>query len=365
MVLPQAIQSHITIIRDKWWSGGFFPLGEDLAFLENAANTDPLALKPIVDVVVKQVNRGVIQPGFIYACLRFLGSLANIAESLRAEINSSISRDLVDYYCSQNDTRQIAESLAETLRVERPRHYYDLSRNILIAGGCVFIIGAGVSYDSYAPLFREMEGIACSTLYDLGVENPRDMYESDEKKAWRLVADGWHTFQQHVHSMLIGKEPSDQHFILAELFHDGIVKHIVSLNWDDLIEKAYRIKYGNEIPIVASEGNPLDHALWKLHGDIRSPEERWVLPYEEGRVFKSLADLLRTLDLPTIVIGYKEQEQIVRDQVISVLEQRGGLTRIRPDIDHDPKRSFRDNAANALKKLKAGLAVARSVSGYM
>ncbi|MFC1904432.1 SIR2 family protein [Chloroflexota bacterium] len=204
-----------------------------------------------------------------------------------------------------------------------------------------------------------MEGITCSTLDDLGVENPRDLYHTDEQKAWEHISQGWEIFQRHVAYMLLPKEPSDQHIILAELFHDGHVTHIISFNWDNLIEKAYRKLYTIDITKVAKEGIESDHALWKLHGDINNTEERWVLPFEEGKVFKELQQIVSQTAVHTISIGYREQEQVVHEKLFSVLEKRGGITRIRPDLDNNPPESFADNAISAMKRIKAGLESAK------
>lgn len=125
---------------------------------------------------------------------------------------------------------------------------------------------------------------------------------------------------------LLPKEPSEQHLILAELFHVGYIAHIISFNWDDLVEKAYRRLYSDGIPMVTREDTTSDHALWKLHGDIANPDERWVLPFEQGRVSSALEQLASHTTLPTIITGYREQESIVREKLIAVLENRAVVT---------------------------------------
>lgn len=79
-------------------------------------------------------------------------------------------------------------------------------------------------------LLREMDGIASATLDDLGIPNPRHLYQTDDKEAWRVLSKDWELFQRHVAHILAPKVPSEQHRILAELFHDGHVLYIVSLN---------------------------------------------------------------------------------------------------------------------------------------
>ena len=368
-MLPEAVHSQVLAIAGRWNSAGFVPLAEHTQAVKDAAATDPTAVKPVVDILVKLLNRGSIDPGHVIGCLNLLSELAKVAEYLRHEISVQIDHQLVDYYASHlNDgIRKWGSRLAEVLKIERPRHYFDLARRILTANGCLFIVGAGFSYDAYAPLLREMEGVACSTLHDIGIERPRDLYSTDDAEAWRRIGEtdiGWQTFQQHASVMLLPKEPVSQHHAIARLFHDGLIRHIIPFNWDDLFEKAYVTQYGEDIPRITDSATDSDHALWKLHGDVLDPDVRWVLPYEQGHVPDTLRRLVGRSSLPGIVIGYREQEPIVVEALISVIEQRGGITRIRPDIDERPTDSFRDNASSAMKKLDAALQTAQTIGEY-
>ena len=358
MALPPSELNRVKMLAAKYAQGVFVPLGDEHQLLLRAANANPTALDSVVSVLVQLLNNGLLHAGYELSVINWLNDFAKISEHLRAEIAATISKDVLDFHGSdyaEPNLRTNAQKLSETLRVERPSHYFDLCRNILTSNGSIFIIGAGFSYDSYAPLLREMEGIACSTLYDLGVENPRDLYHADERKAWEHISRGWGIFQRHVAFMLLPKEPSDQHVIVAELFHTGHISHIVSFNWDDLVEKAYRNLYNVDIPKVAREGAESDHALWKLHGDINNPEERWVLPFEEGKIFQSLQQIILQTTVPAITIGYREQEQVVRERLFNVFENRGGITKIRPDLPTNPPDTFADNSLMAMKKIKAGI----------
>jgi len=360
MGLPPSELERLSTLATRYGRGGFVALGDEHQFLMRAARADPTALGDLVSVLVRALNVGHIMAGTESAAMRWLKEFAETSEHLRAKIESAISKELLDYYCdfAEPDLRKVAQALSETLKVERPRHYFDLCRNMLTNNGSIFVIGAGFSYDSYAPLLREMEGIACSVLWDLGIPEPRRLYHDDERKAWHCISGEWHRFQNHVASALLPKEPSQQHLILAELFHEQKITHIVSFNWDDLIEKAYNKLYNEDITLISGEGTTSDHALWKLHGDIAKPDERWVLPFEDGRVFEALEQIASQTTLPTFVIGYREQEEIVRSRLITPLENRAGITRIRPDLASNPPESCADNAVMAMKKIKAGLEAA-------
>ena len=134
-----------------------------------------------------------------------------------------------------------------------------------------------------------------------------------------------------------------------------MVTQIVSLNWDDLIEKAYRESFGEDIPKVTQDSEIAESALWKIHGDVQHPNQRWVLPYEPGRVFDGLRSLASKSSIPGLVIGYRELEEVVREHLISVIENRGGITRIGPELETSYPHTFNDNALMAMKRLSIAL----------
>lgn len=363
MALPKSVLNQVAMLAAQYASHSkIIPMLPDYQLLMRVAKADPSAIDDVISALILKFNNGLIWEGYDIGAIRWLNDFANVSEHLRSKIASELSPDLLDFYCGESvetDLRKAAQELSDTLKVERPRHYSDLCRNILNNNGSIFIIGAGFSYDSYAPLLHETEGIVCSTLSDLGVANPRQLYRTDERKAWKIIWEGWQTFQNHVAFMLLPKEPSNQHLILGELFYAGHITHIISFNWDDLVEKAYSKLYDAEIPVITEEGITSSHALWKLHGDIAHPDERWVLPFEEGRVFSTLEQIASKTTLPTISLGYREQEIAVRQKLITVLENRGGITRIRPDLPDSPPEKFADNALMAMKKIEAGFESAK------
>ena len=358
MVLPPSELNRVETLATKYGRGNFVPMGDEHQFLVQVAGADPTALNQVVSNLVHILNGGYVAAGYVISVVRWLHDFAKISEHLRGRIAAAVSNEVLDFYSSEfaePKLKKAAGELSDTLKVKRPRHYFDLCRNILTSNGSIFMIGAGFSYDSYAPVLREMEGIACSTLYDLGVTDPRGLYHTNERKAWENISRGWNIFQKHVAFMLLPKEPFDQHLILAELFPAGHITHIMSFNWDDLVEKAYRRLYDADIPKITKEDAESEHALWKLHGDINNPGERWVLPFEEGNVFQALRQIVLRMTVPTISIGYREQEPVVREELLAVLENRGGITKIRPDLSNNPPDTLADNSLMAMKKVKAGM----------
>jgi NAD-dependent SIR2 family protein deacetylase len=362
--LPLSERNRVESLAVKYANVGFYDLRNELAFLMRVAEAEPPALDSVISALVDLLNTGNIGPGYEGGLIEWLDAFARTSEHLRAAIAKVISAEHVDFYLADSrvGVQNAAQRLSEALKVERPKHYFDLCRNVLMHNGSIVLIGAGFSYDSYAPLLREMEGIACCVLYDLGIPNHRQLYQTNEREAWNHISKGWERFQHHVASILRPKVPSEQHLILAELFNQGHVTHIVSFNWDDLVEKAYTQLYKRAIPLITRDNATSEHALWKLHGDISNPEERWVLPFEDGRVFQALEQIVSTATCPTFVIGYREQERVVREKLITVLENRGGIIRIRPDAPNIPPDSIADNALMAMKKIKAGIGSATKLT---
>jgi hypothetical protein len=356
MAHPPGVIARLQAIASEWANRGPVPDGSICAFILEAAQSDPQSAESILKVLVNGLNTGQVAPVWETGFLGFLNALALVSDGLRAKIASTINSELLEYYFDgqRGDVKRAAVELAETLRVERPRHYFDLARRILIEGSVV-VVGAGFSYDSYAPLLREMEGLACSVPHDLGLENPREFYNADDPKVWAKIGEGWRTFQQHVTAMLAPKEPAAQHVLLAEMFHEGRIGHIISFNWDDLIEKAYLSGYGNPLPKITSDRNDSDHALWKLHGDIAAPADRWILPFENGRVFDPLVERVTRTPAHVFIIGYREQERIVKARLIEPLDLQGRITRIRPDLPLSPPETLPDTAISAMKKIRAAL----------
>ncbi len=363
MVLPPSELNRVKMLAAEYTRSGFFPMGNDHELLVRVASADPTALSPVISVLVRLYNNGNLISGYEKSVIIWLNDFARISEQLRSDIEATISKDVLDFHGSdyaEPSLKEAVRKFSETLKVKRPKHYFDLCRKILTSNGSILIIGAGFSYDSYAPLLREMEGIACSSLYDLGVRNPRDLYRTEERQVWEHISSGWQIFQNHMSFILLPKEPCEQHLILAELFHAGYITHIVSFNWDDLVEKAYRKLYNEDIPKIIKEDIESEHALWKLHGDIENSDERWVLPFEEGRVFQALQRIIIRTTVPAISIGYREQEKVVREKLLNVLENRGGVTRIRTDLSDNPPETFSDNALMAMKKIKLGIEAAKN-----
>ena len=361
--VPNSVLNRINLLANGYRRGRFFPLAEDHHMLLDAAKVDPTSVLPAVHQLIVAFNSGNINSGDLPAFFAWMADLAEMSQILREKIKADVRPADMGYHI-EVDT-QNAKRLSEALSLQFPSHYFDICRQVLAGTeGCMFIVGAGFSYDSLAPLLKETRFWACHVLADLGVNSPKELYDGNDREAWQIIADqGWQHFQTLAVGLLETKEPSEQHRILARLFKDGIVRHIISFNWDDLIERAFLQPFNEEIQVINGTGSTSSHALWKLHGDIKHPADPWVLPYQGGRVFDELISELNREVLFTFIVGYREQEPIVNQKLISPLDSRGGIVRIGPSLPHQPPNIFSDDARSALRKLEAGFRAAVAETG--
>lgn len=186
----------------------------------------------------------------------------------------------------------------------------------------VCIIGAGFSYDGILTK-KELGPMVCSALDKIGIEEPRELYDNEEEKCWSLIRQDPQEFQRLFSHHCHYSTPSEQHYAIAKLFHEGCIKQIVSLNWDNHIERAFKELYDEDINKITENGIQSDGALWKLHGDVDNPTKPWILPFDKGRVFESLIESLR--GAPThflIIIGYRESEMEVKKKLIEPMEKK-------------------------------------------
>ena len=237
-MLPQAIVGKIEALAMRYRRGGFTPMGTDHTFLLRAAKADPSALKTLVHQLCVGVNSGNVDPGDLDAAFRWLADFASVSSMLREVVKSSLHVDLLEYYAGDDGAG--ASQLVVALALELPRHYFDVCRQILAgAQTCVVIIGAGFSYSSTAPLLTETRFLAVDVLRRLGEPTPSQMYDERPLEAWQRIAkDGRHEFQRLASGLLETKQPAEQHYSLSRLFHEGVIGHIVSFNWDSLVEAA-------------------------------------------------------------------------------------------------------------------------------
>lgn len=202
----------------------------------------------------------------------------------------------------------------------------------------VLIIGAGFSYDTM-PITTELHPLLIRILRDNDIKSPVKMIEKNEKEAWKIISKNEVLFKERFVGWCAKTKIAPQHKIVAKMLYEGKISHIISFNWDDLIERAYRKMYRKPIPKINIDGvTPKKSSLWKLHGDVEDISKKWTFPFEHGKIFNSLIESLNKSvenDSPefALIVGYSEWEKVVRDNLINWLENNfPKILRIRPNV---------------------------------
>jgi len=115
-------------------------------------------------------------------------------------------------------------------------------------------------------------------------------------------------------------QPSEAHRDLVELFYNGKIQVLICLNWDILIEKAYRERYNGDVPkVIKSEPIKVNGPfMWKPHGCVSNNKIPWILSYEKKDLF-SINDRVRTQMVKScnktpyvfVTIGYSGKEDAI------------------------------------------------------
>jgi hypothetical protein len=240
--------------------------------------------------------------------------------------------------------------------------------NDLSVYGSILIIGAGASFESGMPLYKQLAPIVWQTVDDfpslkqtIGVnadvpaklaiceeaekiidvlqyiENSREATTSF-KQSFKVLND-----QHNTNNLSVHKD-------LCRLIHAGFIKMVVSLNWDDLLECAWESLYGTDI-----NGNKPN--LIKPNGDVRRLSEKWVFPKskthlsdETIRAFQSV-----TSQCPTtvIILGYSERDKHIVDELIKPSDRKYVVYRISPSAIGEHGISLK--ASEALSRISSKL----------
>lgn len=214
------------------------------------------------------------------------------------------------------------------------------------ASDAVALLGAGLSYDAGMPLANELHPLVWKTfddhpdqrallsnefgLVDLPGAELIGIDATRIARAFRSIAEQAvlrNTFQASFQALNHTRSAvrSLVHDAVARLIYNGKIELAISLNWDSLLESAYKRRYGPAINV------PLQR-LYKPHGDVLDPTTAWTLPVEQVRMPNQLMDRLDAMvrERPRIllVVGYREADETVVKQIVQPLEQRWQVVRI-------------------------------------
>ena len=241
---------------------------------------------------------------------------------------------------------------------EKDKYLRDLARSVITHHQpLILIIGAGFSYDTM-PITNELQPLLAQLLREVGISSPMKMIRENDEKVWRIVKGNSTKFKDMFSGWCARSHPAPQHKIVARMLHDSQISHLISFNWDDLIERAHMDEFNETVSKVVNGGSiPEGPGLWKLHGDVTDLSSDWVFPYEQGRILNSLIESLnRTVDQNcpqfALIVGYSEWEKVVHDRLIRWLEDNiPTVLRVRPNWDGRDPSGIRETAKRFLERL--------------
>jgi hypothetical protein len=214
-------------------------------------------------------------------------------------------------------------------------------KNRINAYGSLFVVGAGISFEIGIPLVSQLDTIL-------------QFIQREDFLQVRIDKSKCNEFKTIFKQLCDKKIVAASHRSLAQSLGSKIID-IISLNWDDLIERAgessgINVRVRNQDKENSHDGG----YLWKFHGDIRNitdenkkGEGGWVFPDEDGFVFKSFTDYLNNTNglknslFLIVTAGYSESDRAIR-KVITSLEDNGRRStyRLSLNIRHLKKNKY-------------------------
>lgn len=301
--------------------------------------------------------------------LRCLGLIAESVPEARDQIIKDMGDLLYEYKGIIEDLpyRGTLEHLLAVLEIpvsKGDQQLRDIARSVVsLKRSMIVVIGAGFSYDSM-PITKELEPLLVTFLRDAGEANPMELIRDDDRKAWEIIKGRENEFKRMFAAWCAKSTPSFQHTMVSELLQRGQISHLISFNWDDLCERAYKEQFKELLEKVTYDtGSPDRPILWKLHGDVEDLASEWVFPYEAGRVFDSLVDSLdQTIKAKppshALIVGYGEWESEVKEKLMGWLERNVRIVlRVRPNWPNADDKGIRDSAKKFFLRLHAYMGI--------
>jgi NAD-dependent deacetylase len=129
------------------------------------------------------------------------------------------------------NTRSEAHPLSTRADPELEAAIEDAARTILAAHHVVALVGAGLSAESGVPTFRGPDGLW--TKHGEPDLRDYDRFRQDPAKWWQMRLERSNTLGELVEA-LNNALPNEGHFALKDMEDDGILKHIITQNIDNL-----------------------------------------------------------------------------------------------------------------------------------
>ncbi len=228
-------------------------------------------------------------------------------------------------YIQDNSLTLLKAILRQTSKFKDAKHHINVEK-------AIFVIGAGFSYESGAPMRTDLDDI----LRFVGVSDFAEL-RGDLPKCFQ--------FKKQFQTLINRSNPGLSHNLIAASFPSNVIE-IICLNWDNLIERAFKALGKSPKKInKESEVNERSH-LWKFHGDIEEFNDHnqagnlgWVFPDEGGYVFECFKDYLSRYSISSelfslFIVGYSEKDDQV-NKVIAELEMKPQRPTYRIGIEID------------------------------
>ncbi len=212
----------------------------------------------------------------------------------------------------QNNSKMLLKGiLRQTDKFEKARHRIEVEK-------AIFVIGAGFSFESGAPMESDLDDI----LRFVGVSNYTEL-RRDLTKCLQ--------FKENFKKLVDKHEPGISHRLIASNFPSKVTE-IICLNWDNFIERAFTVLGRSPCKINKESNVEERNHLWKFHGDVEEFDATnlagklgWVFPDEGGFVFTCFKDYLGSSGLSSelfsiFIVGYAERDEQVK-MMINELER--------------------------------------------
>lgn len=262
---------------------------------------DPSELSPIIDSAIKEAKKQIEKKSPVYLPNILL---ARIEEQAYSYIQAVLSQS------------KKFKGILERIRS------YD----------SVFLVGAGISFESGVPLLRILGDI----LRFCEAEDYAELNRSEEKCL---------KFKKEFRAICERKKPGTSHRLIVKNFPLHI-KEVICLNWDNLIEKSALETNGSPIRKMSEDSSiNQKNYLWKFHGDVENIKDDnqkgkggWVFPGEEGFIFTHFLNYVETCEdlkhiFTFVIVGYSELEKEVCDKIIKSFESQPPRPTYRVGLD--------------------------------
>lgn len=206
----------------------------------------------------------------------------------------------------------------------------------------IMFVGAGISRSSGLPLAAELKHSLLTTLCDPvdalqrlwllnGVRWLRQLRSVMLESILETIVRDQPSLLRHLTLLFRGASPGMYHHLLASLLARGTIPMVLTTNFDDLIEQAYRrLRVTNrhlpELRVIISGAEHWSQnkpTLVKLHGCVTKPKSLALTLSHVGQGLEQWKKniLMRAAERPWIVLGYSDQDKDI-SPVLETLENR-------------------------------------------